>query len=273
MSAGTDCTKRVMATASSLIFLLIELTVTKTAVTRTTAPFRKVITMSDLIWFKFRTDWIKVFKTLSKPETDRLFDAIEANINDTEMPELIGREALVWMLIGAVLDEDKKARQKAAEAHRIAGELGGRPKTKMVIDETKKTKMVIEKPNGFEENQNNQNAPLRVKSKELRDKSEEERDITPAPAKPTKHRHGNFGHVFLTDEDLQKLQERFPMDYQQRIQNLDDYLENNPSKHYANHYLTILTWARKDEQKKPAQVRQPEPYKSTYQRLKEMGEI
>lgn len=100
-----------------------------------------------------------------------------------------------------------------------------------------------------------------------------EGDIKTAPAKPTKHKHGEFKHVLLTDEDLQKLQERFPTDYQQRIQNLDDYLENNPSKHYANHYLTILTWARKDEQKKPAQVRQPEPYKSTYQRLKEMGEI
>ena len=131
--------------------------------------------MSDLAWFKFRTDWIKVFKTLSKPETDRLFDAIEAHINDTEMPEMVGREALVWMLIGAVLEEDKKARQKAAEAHRIAGELGGRPKTKLDIEETKKTKMVSEKPNGFDENQNNQNAPLRVKSKELRVESRESR--------------------------------------------------------------------------------------------------
>ena len=52
----------------------------------------------------------------------------------------------------------------------------------------------------------------------------------------------------LTDDEYQKLSEKFA-DAEQRIQNLDDYLENNRKKHYDNHYLTILNWARKDEQK------------------------
>ena len=41
------------------------------------------------------------------------------------------------------------------------------------------------------------------------------------------------------------------------IQKLDNYLENNRKKHYDNHYLTILTWARKDAETAP----KPEPGK------------
>ena len=65
----------------------------------------------------------------------------------------------------------------------------------------------------------------------------------------------------LTDEEYEKLSERF-VDAEKRIQNLDDYLENKPSKSYANHYLTILKWAEKDGQQKL--LSQPPQQKKTY---------
>ena len=43
-----------------------------------------------------------------------------------------------------------------------------------------------------------------------------------------------------------------------RIQRLDEYLEMNKKKHYDNHYLTILNWARKDEQQQPTAVKPKE---------------
>ena len=96
---------------------------------------------------------------------------------------------------------------------------------------------------------------------------EEDKDIdiekTPAKQKPTKHKHGQFQHVLLTDDEYQKLQDRFS-DIEQRIQNLDDYLENNRKKHYDNHYLTILTWARKDDEAKAQQKPTPAQTKRTY---------
>ena len=70
-----------------------------------------------------------------------------------------------------------------------------------------------------------------------------------------------YQHVFLTDEEYTRLQGDFP-DIEKRIQNLDDYLENNPSKHYANHNLTIRKWAADDLDKK--QKPQPNAPKKQY---------
>lgn len=95
------------------------------------------------------------------------------------------------------------------------------------------------------------------------------------PAKPQKHRYGEYKHVFLSDEDLACLQEEFKHDWPIRIKKLDEYLENNPSKHYANHKLTIQTWARKEAElkKQTQQATQPKKTenKTAYEMLVERG--
>jgi len=123
----------------------------------------------NLEWLKFRDDWFDVLLALSKPEMDRLLTAIRDFTNDREVPEMSGRESFPWILIKAELEKDKTSRRKAADAHREAGAKGGRPKTNesnKVITETKKTNLVLEKPNENTENQNNQIGTI----KELRDK-------------------------------------------------------------------------------------------------------
>ena len=65
-----------------------------------------------------------------------------------------------------------------------------------------------------------------------------------------KHKHGVYGLVLLTDAELEKLVNEFPFDYQSRINDLDGYLHNNPKKHYADHYYTILKWAKNDQPKR-----------------------
>lgn len=129
----------------------------------------------NLEWLKFRDDWFDVLLALSKPEMDRLLTAIRDFTNDRKVPEMSGRESFPWILIKAELEKDKTSRRKAADAHREAGAKGGRPKvekTNEVIEETKKTKMVFDKPNEIIENQNNQIALIKelrvkeVKSKE-----------------------------------------------------------------------------------------------------------
>lgn len=85
-------------------------------------------------------------------------------------------------------------------------------------------------------------------------------------AKP-KHRHGEFGHVLLTDTDLDRLKDKFP-DWQERIQRLDDYLEMHRKKHYDNHYLTICNWAKKDG--KQEKTREPEKQFDYMDILKDM---
>ena len=69
--------------------------------------------------------------------------------------------------------------------------------------------------------------------------------------KPIKHKHGEYKNVLLTDEELASLQERFPGDWQTRIDNLSYYMSNHKTN-YTSHYRTIRAWARNDQQKQAA---------------------
>ena len=68
---------------------------------------------------------------------------------------------------------------------------------------------------------------------------------------PVKHKHGEYKNVLLTDEELAALQEKFPGDWQTRIDNLSYYMSNHKTN-YTSHYRTILAWARNDQQKQAA---------------------
>lgn len=60
-----------------------------------------------------------------------------------------------------------------------------------------------------------------------------------------KKKYGELGNVLLTDEELQKLKEKFPNDYLSRIDNLSYYIAQKGKK-YKSHYATILTWSRNE---------------------------
>ena len=59
--------------------------------------------------------------------------------------------------------------------------------------------------------------------------------------------YGTFENVYLTDEEYMKLKDKFP-DYQNRIDALSEYLKSKGDK-YKDHYATILSWARRDDNK------------------------
>ncbi|MCO7124144.1 hypothetical protein NIA71_19690 [Ihubacter massiliensis] len=61
-----------------------------------------------------------------------------------------------------------------------------------------------------------------------------------------KNIYGEFKNVRLTDRELAKLQERFPYDWQDRIERLSSYMSSKGKK-YESHYATILNWARKED--------------------------
>ena len=62
--------------------------------------------------------------------------------------------------------------------------------------------------------------------------------------------YGEYGNVFLTDEDLEKLKREFPGDYQERIDKLSRYMESS-GKRYRNHLATIRNWARREKAAQP----------------------
>ena len=66
--------------------------------------------------------------------------------------------------------------------------------------------------------------------------------------KKTKHKYGEHKNVLLTDDEYIKLQERFPDDYEMRIETLSEGIALKGYK-YKSHYLAILKWARNDKNK------------------------
>lgn len=65
--------------------------------------------------------------------------------------------------------------------------------------------------------------------------------------KTTRHKYGSYNNVLLTDEDMDKLKDEFPHDWEQRIDRLSEYIAST-GKSYKNHLATIRSWARKDRQ-------------------------
>ena len=57
---------------------------------------------------------------------------------------------------------------------------------------------------------------------------------------------GEFENVLFTVDELEKLKERFPYDWVDRIERLSAYMQST-GKRYKSHYATVLNWARKDE--------------------------
>lgn len=80
------------------------------------------------------------------------------------------------------------------------------------------------------------------------------------PKKVSKHKYGEFNNVLLTDEELEKLKKEF-VDWNERIDKLSIYIGSS-GKSYKSHYLTILSWARKE--KKGAEQRDTGEYDNLF---------
>lgn len=82
-----------------------------------------------------------------------------------------------------------------------------------------------------------------------------------APTKPPKHKYGEYRNVLLTDEELQKLKEEFPVGWTERIERLSEYIAST-GKVYKNHLATIRAWAKR-ENEKPTKRLPTDPDKSS----------
>lgn len=68
----------------------------------------------------------------------------------------------------------------------------------------------------------------------------------------TRHKYGQYKNVLLSDEDFEKLKAEFPADYEDRIDNLSEYMAST-GRSYKNHLVTIRRWSRRDTVRKPYQ--------------------
>lgn len=69
--------------------------------------------------------------------------------------------------------------------------------------------------------------------------------------KPARKKYGEYKNVLLSSDDLTKLQNEFPTDWEQRIEKLSSY-KASTGKTYKNDLATIRNWARRDGEKNTA---------------------
>lgn len=140
----------------------------------------------------------------------------------------------VFTLIKPQIDANNKRKENGKKGAGY-GRLGGRPKK----DNPTQT------PNKPQDNPTqtpnvNVNANVNVNDNNIlaRQKRKEEKQAS-------KHNYGVNQNVLLTDDELAKLKDAYP-DYEERIDSLSYYMKSTGKK-YADHYMTILSWARREE--------------------------
>lgn len=109
-----------------------------------------------------------------------------------------------------------------------------------------KQRSLIEKSSDNRLTSDDSSSDVAVSDKE--EDKEREKDInniSPTPS-PIRHKYGSYNNVLLSDEDMDKLKDEFPTDYEARIERLSEYIASKGAK-YKNHLATIRSWARKEK--------------------------
>lgn len=77
---------------------------------------------------------------------------------------------------------------------------------------------------------------------------ETEHNITELNLTKPRHKYGLYKNVLLSDEDMEKLKQEFPNDYQERIEAVSEYVASSGKK-YKDFLATIRKWAKRDKPK------------------------
>ena len=171
--------------------------------------------------FIFYKSFYDSIKELDLKDQAQIYNAIFSYQFDGELIELNGVCKSIFTLIIPQLNANNK--------RYLNGLKGGAPKNNQ--NARKKQPKINLKTTKKQPNENdNVNVNDNVNIKEKINK---------------KKKYGSFENVKLTDEEYQKLKDRFN-DYEDRIENLSNYLAMKGDK-YKNHDADILNWARKDE--------------------------
>ena len=70
----------------------------------------------------------------------------------------------------------------------------------------------------------------------------------------SRHRHGAYHNVLMTEEELETLKREFPGDYEERIESLSEYMAST-GKAYKNHLATIRSWSRRERKQQSMEYR------------------
>lgn len=192
--------------------------------------------------FVLYTDSRNLIDLLSDEQSGKLLKAIFSYVEDGEAPELDEVSTVVFMAIKNYLDRDQAKYeavcQKRAEYGRKGGEAKASKSYQKLAKASKSKQTIASVADSDSENDNDTDSD-----------NESDSDInTLSKPKAKKHKYGTHENVLLSDEELEKLQEKFT-DWKERIEELSEGLALKGYK-YKSHYLAILKWAKNDKNAK-----------------------
>lgn len=183
----------------------------------------------------------EIFDNLTDEEAGILIKAIFEYEMVGKVPKLDKMLGLVFIPIKQTLDRNREKYEKTVQRNKQNGAKGGRPKNP-------------DNPVGILGNSENQTKPKKADNEYDNDNDNvndniinnvidnivSEETSTANTAKASKHKHGEYKHVLLKDEELQKLKEEYK-NWKELIKYLDEYIEMKGYK-AKSHYLCIKKW-------------------------------
>lgn len=154
--------------------------------------------------------------------------------------------AFVFEIIRQKMDEDQRKYEETCQARSEAGRRGGKSNAKQT--EANKANASFAKQN--ETNQADTESDTDSDNESESDSENETGNEHPAGAKkkksaqarPVRHKHGEFGHVLLTDDDLARLNDKHGEDATRAaIKAVDEYCEQS-GRTYKNYALVMEKW-------------------------------
>ncbi len=203
--------------------------------------------------FILYTEQKAVIDKLTDEQAGKIIKAIYEYAETDKMPKLDNVLDLVITPFKLVLDRNNNKwqdiKKKRSEAGKIGAEIKKQKQAKQAnakFDKQTKANQAVNVNDNVNVNVNdNNNIPA----------SEEK--SSSASAKANKHEYGEYKHVLLKDEELQKLKNEYS-NWEELIKYLDEYIEMKGYK-AKSHYLCIKKWVvdavkskRKTKESKPS---------------------
>ena len=198
--------------------------------------------------FSFLRSYYEAAQELPAEDQAAFFMAVCKYALDGEEPEITGVAAALFKLAKPNID----ASNKKADAGKVGGSRKQNgSKTEANAKQTASKTDANSKQNAENDEKTVSDIGYRIndigdRSKDIGEKEKDKKE------KPAKHKYGEYKNVLLSDQEMEKLQDEFPFDWQQRIENVSAYCASH-GKTYKDYLATIRSWARKDAKPNTAQ--------------------
>lgn len=162
-------------------------------------------------------------------------------------------KALVAEMTDFIADNNEKY-EEVCRKRREAGSLGGKQKVANAKQMLPNATVCLAKDSKRVHDNDNDNDNDNVNDNDNALLSEGiKREDANASKREPRHKYGSYENVLLSETDMEKLKAEFPLDWEDRIERLSEYIESKGAK-YKNHLATIRAWARKNNDARKAKA-------------------